>query len=104
MELDMDQVGYTLDDGTVVSFELDPGVGFQPAGGDGIAGKLADAVAPVVAGAKVLLDKAREAKPDEVAVQFAVKVTGGANWLIARSTVEGNFQVTLTWRSEQNKS
>jgi hypothetical protein len=97
----MAQVGYTLDDGTIVRFEVEAGPGFAPAGADEVVGKLADAAGPVVAGARVLLEKARESRPDEVEVKFGVKVTGTANWLIAKAATEANFEVTLTWKGDK---
>ncbi len=97
----MTQVGYTLEDGTVVRFELDADGGFRPAGADEVVGKLRDAAAPVVAGAKALLDAVRDVDPDEVAVKFGVKVSGAANWLIAKAATEGNFEITLAWKREK---
>lgn len=94
----MAQVGYALDDGTVVRFEVEPGPGFGPAGTAEVVGRLEEAAAPLVAGAKVLLDQVRAARPDEVEVKFGVKVTGTANWLIAKAATEGNFEITLTWK------
>lgn len=91
-------VRYTLDDGTVVRFEVEPGEGFRPAGPDEIAGRLREAVAPAVAGAKAVLEKVKESAPDEVELKFGIKVSGTANWLVARAATEGNFEVTLTWR------
>lgn len=49
----------------------------------------------------MLLEKARSAHPDEVEVKFGVKVTGGANWLIAKAATEGNFEITLTWKADK---
>jgi Trypsin-co-occurring domain 1 len=100
----MTQVGYMLDDGMVVRFEVDPGPGFRPAGAEEVVGRLAEAAAPVVAGAKVLLEQVRASQPDEVEVKFGVKVTGTANWLIAKAASEGNFEVTLTWKADQARS
>ena len=100
----MTQVGYTLEDGTVVRFEVEAGPGFGPAGADAIVGNLAEAAAPLVAGARVLLEKVRESRPDEVEVKFGVKVTGTANWLIAKAATEGNFEVTLIWKGEKAPS
>lgn len=97
----MAQVGYALEDGTVGRFEVDADPGFAPAGGEEVVGKLADAVAPLVAGARVLLDKVRATRPDEVEVKFGVKVTGTANWLIAKAATEGNFEITLTWKGDE---
>ena len=97
----MDEVGYTLEDGTVVRFEVEAGLGFTQAGGGEIVAKLADAAAPLVAGARVLLDQVRATRPDEVEVKFGVKVTGTANWLIAKAATEGNFEITLTWKDDR---
>jgi hypothetical protein len=94
----MAQVGYTLGDGTVVRFEVEPGPEFVPATADGVVGRLEEAAAPLVAGAKVLLDKVRAAHPDGVEVKFGVKVTGTAHWMIAKAATEGNFEITLTWK------
>jgi hypothetical protein len=91
-------VGYTLDDGTVVRFEVEPSEGFRPAGPDEIAGRLREAVAPAVAGAQAVLDKVKESGPDEVELKFGIKVSGTVSWLVARAASEGNFEVTLTWR------
>jgi predicted neutral ceramidase superfamily lipid hydrolase len=91
-------VGYALDDGTVVRFEIEPSAGFRPAGPDEIAGRIREAVAPAVEGARAVLEKVREAAPREVEVKFGIKVSGTANWLVAKAATEGNFEVTLTWK------
>ena len=90
-------VTYQVDESTVASFEIEPPPGFRPAGANEIAGKVRDAVGPAVEAAKVVLDKVREACPDQVEVKFGVKVSGGANWLIAKAATEGSFEVTLSW-------
>jgi hypothetical protein len=90
-------VTYKLDDATTVSFETDPPAGFAPAGPDEILGRLRDAIDPAVEAAKTVLDKIKEARPDQVEVKFGIKASGSANWLVARASGEGNFEVTLTW-------
>uniref|UniRef100_A0AAU2UXD7 Trypsin-co-occurring domain-containing protein n=1 Tax=Streptomyces sp. NBC_00003 TaxID=2903608 RepID=A0AAU2UXD7_9ACTN len=30
--------------------------------------------------------------------KFGIKATGANNWIIAKSSMEGGFEVTLTWR------
>ena len=35
--------------------------------------------------------------PDSVEVKFGIKVTGTADWLVAKAATEGNFEVTLKW-------
>lgn len=96
----MAEAGYTLPDGTVVRFEFDPGdEGFHPVAADGIVGQLEPAVAPLIAGARLVLEKVRDASPATVAVTFGVKVNGSMNWLIAKAATEANFAITLTWSS-----
>jgi Trypsin-co-occurring domain 1 len=93
-------VQYRLDDGTVVRFEVEPPAGFRPAGPDEIAGRIREAVTPAVEGAKAVLEQVREARPDSVELKFGIKVSGTANWLIAKAATEANFEVTLTWEPE----
>jgi predicted neutral ceramidase superfamily lipid hydrolase len=88
---------YALDDGTVVRFEVEPNTGFRPAGPDEIAGRIREAVAPAVAGARAVLEQVKAAGPRQVEVKFGIKVSGTANWLVAKAATEGNFEVTLTW-------
>lgn len=90
-------VSYALDDDTVVRFEIEPGTGFRPAGPDEIAGRIREAVTPAVEGARAVLEKAKEAAPRQIEVKFGIKVSGTANWWVAKAAAEGNFEITLTW-------
>ncbi|MFN2495123.1 MAG: CU044_2847 family protein [Pseudonocardiaceae bacterium] len=95
------EVSYSLDDGTVVQFEIDPGTTrFRPAGPDEIAGRIREAVAPAVEGARAVLEKVKEAAPQQIEVKFGIKVSGTANWLVAKAATEGNFEITLTWNPD----
>jgi hypothetical protein len=91
-------VKYQVDETTVVGFEFDPGPGWRPAGTKELAGQVRIAVEPAVDAAKVVLEKIKEAAPDGVEVKFGVKVSGEANWIIAKAATEGNFEITLTWK------
>ena len=91
-------VRYALDEQTTVSFEITPGPGFRPVGVDELVGDLRAALAPVVEGARAVLDKVRESSPDEIQVKFGIKVSGTMNWLIAKAAPEGTFEVTLAWK------
>jgi hypothetical protein len=93
-------VSYQLEDGTAVQFEVEPSHGFRPAGPDELVGRLREAVGPAVDGARAVLEKAKEAAPDEVQLRFGVKVSGTTNWLVAKCASEGNFEVTMTWTSK----
>jgi hypothetical protein len=90
-------VTYQVDKATQVKFEIDPTAGFQPAGSDTVLGTVKDAVEPAVAAAKAVLEKVKEAAPDEVELKFGIKVSGSANWFVAKAAAESNFEVTLTW-------
>jgi hypothetical protein len=92
-------VRYQLDDSTVVGFEIEPPDGWQQAGAKELAGQVSRAITPAVEAAKTVLGKVKEIKPDSVEVKFGVKVTGEANWIVARAATEGNFEITLSWTS-----
>jgi hypothetical protein len=89
---------YVVDDQTVVRFEFDPPPGFHPVGTEEIAGRVREAVAPAVEAARVVLEKVRQARPDEVKLKFGIKVSGSANWLIAKAATEGNFEIEMIWK------
>jgi hypothetical protein len=90
-------VTYALDDETTVSFEIDPPPGFSPVSANEVVGQVQRAVEPAVRAAMTVLDKVRQARPDEVEVKFGLKVSGRMDWLVAKAATEGNFEVTLRW-------
>ncbi len=90
-------VTYKVDDVTTAKFEVDPAEGFRPAAHGQILGQVRDAVGPAIEAAKAVLDKAKETRPSQIEVKFGVKVSGGADWLVARTAAEGSFEITLTW-------
>jgi Trypsin-co-occurring domain 1 len=90
-------VTYRVDESTTARFEIDPTEGFRPAGPDQVLGWVKEAVTPAVEAAKAVLEKVKEARPDQVELKFGVKVSGGTNWLVAKAAGEGNFEVTLLW-------
>ncbi|GAA1041071.1 CU044_2847 family protein [Virgisporangium ochraceum] len=91
-------VRYTVDDGSVVQFEVDPPAGFDRASTDRVLGRIRSAVDPTLVAAREVLEQAKTLVPDEVEVKFGIKVSGKANWLIAKAATEGNFEVTLRWQ------
>lgn len=90
-------VTYRVDAATTVKLEIEPAEGFRPAGPGEVIGRIREAITPAVEAAKVVLEKVKEARPDEIEVKFGVKASGEANWLVAKAAGEGNFEVTLTW-------
>jgi Trypsin-co-occurring domain 1 len=95
-------VSYAADDETVVRIEVDPSSEWEDVSTDRIIAKIQEAVKPAVRGAKAVLDAVKDAKPDEMEVKFGIKVSGDANWFIARAATEANFDVTLTWKRKQS--
>jgi hypothetical protein len=91
-------VRYQVDDKTVALFEIEPLAGFQPAGVGDMAGWVREAAAPSIEAARELLEQVKDLAPDAVQVKFGVKVTGTANWVVAKAATEGNFEITLSWQ------
>lgn len=97
-----------LADGGEVSVEVaEPDQGVGPAGrrdpvGSAVA-SLEAALVPIRGAASSALRVLRESEiqPDEVQLEFSVKLTAEASAVIARSTVEGQFLVRVAWRREQ---
>ncbi|MFC0039695.1 CU044_2847 family protein [Actinomadura rayongensis] len=93
-------VKYELDDATQVAFEIAPTDEFRPVGtAEDVQGRVRDAIDPAVRAARVVLERLKDASPDEVEVKFGVKVSGTANWLVAKAATDANFEVKLVWRS-----
>jgi Trypsin-co-occurring domain 1 len=91
-------VRYRVDAETIAQFEIEPVSGFRPAGAGDIAGTIRQSVGPAVEAARVLLEEIKDIAPHGVQVKFGIKVTGTANWLVAKAATEANFEVTLSWQ------
>jgi ribosomal protein S5 len=87
--------------GTEVGFEVEAGSEWGDAGVSDLERQVRDAIEPAVEAAKVVLDRIKEARPDGVEVKFGVKVSGGANWVVARAAAEASFEITMTWRRDE---
>lgn len=59
-------------------------------------------IKPVAEG---IIAKLRELsdRPEQVAVEFGIKLSAAAGVVLASSGVEANFKVTLTWKREQKE-
>lgn len=88
----------------MVGFEVEPGDGWQQAGTKEFVAQVRSAVEPAVKAAKAVLDQVKEIKPDAVEVKFGVKVTGEANWIVAKAATEGSFEITLSWDASSVQS
>jgi hypothetical protein len=91
-------VTYEVDDETEVRFEVEPTEEWQEVSADQVLGRIAEAVQPAVDGARVVLEKVKQSAPASVEIKFGVKVSGTANWFVAKAATEGNFEITLTWK------
>ncbi|TDH58656.1 hypothetical protein E2C06_31405 [Dankookia rubra] len=89
--------------GTVLVEVDDPQVGTRPVARN-VAEKAKEsfesAVAQVRPAVEALMTQLQDltAKPEQVVLEFGIKFTAGADALIARTAIEGNVKVTLTWK------
>jgi len=94
-------VRFTLDDGSEVLFEsaesdLVALHGGAPEVRDG--GKLTARLQGVAEAAEEVAGSLRaRLVPDEVSLEFGLKVSGGVNWFFAKAQGEGTIKVTLKW-------
>jgi Trypsin-co-occurring domain 1 len=95
-------VRFTLDDGSEVYFEsaesdLVERHGGKPEVADG--GRLHARLAAVAEAAEQVAGSLRErVAPDEVSLEFGLKVSGEVNWwFFAKNHAEGTIKVTLKW-------
>jgi len=92
---------FTLDDGSQVLFEsaesdLVALHGGPPDVRDG--GKLTTQLQGVAEAAEEVAGSLRaRLVPDEVNLEFGLKVSGGVNWFFAKAQGEGTIKVTLKW-------
>jgi len=62
---------------------------------------LEEALDRVMPAAQALIERLRKASPDEMELQFGLKLSGELGAVLAKASAEGNFSVTLKWtRSE----
>ena len=99
-------IEFPLEDGGTVVVEVDEDVaGTTRASRPGeVAEKATEtfeaALAPVVPAAEALIGRLRglSQRPEEVTIQFGVKLSGKLNAIIASSAGEANFAVTVKWK------
>jgi hypothetical protein len=98
-----DFVKYELDDGSEVFFESAEASLVSLRGGPADvvdAGKLGDRLSHIAAAADEVSKGLRERlAPEEIALEFGVKVSGEVGWwFFAKASGEASINVTLTWR------
>jgi hypothetical protein len=102
----MDYANFELADGGTVLIEVDPEDGVVRVGRGGeivqAVGKTFDeSIAHVRDAAAAALHQFQSMtrRPDEVEIKFGVKLDAEVGALIARTGVQGQFEVKLTWRA-----
>lgn len=102
----MEFVRYTLDDGSHVVFEsaesdLVALHGGEPGVVDG--GQLHTRLEAVAAAAEQVARSLRSRlAPEEIALEFGLKVSGEVNWwFFAKNQAEGTIKVTLKWNPKE---
>jgi Trypsin-co-occurring domain 1 len=98
-----DFVRYELADGSKVFFESAEGSLVSLRGGSADvldAGRLGDRLRPIAAAADEVSRGLRERlAPEEIELEFGVKVSGEVNWwFFAKTNGEASMNVKLTWR------
>ena len=94
-------VRFRLDDGSEVLFEsaesdLVALHGGAPEESDG--GKLTARLQGVAEAAEEIAGSLQaRLVPDEVSLEFGLKVSSGVNWFFAKAQSEGTIKVTVTW-------
>jgi hypothetical protein len=94
---------YLTESDSSVGIEIDPVDGFALASTDLTPSRVREAIGPAIEAAQTVLERVRDIAPEQVQVKFGVKVTGTANWLIAKAATEGNFEVTLIWQRDDSE-
>jgi hypothetical protein len=108
-------VEFPLEDGSFIMVEVD---GAEASGGGAVRGLHPTEVAEkarqtfeasmerIKPAAAALISKLRELsdQPEQVAVEFGVKLSAAAGVVLASSGLEANFKVTLTWKREQKQN
>lgn len=92
-----------FDDGGYVVVEMDDAAGgvVKASRTGEVAGRAAQslesALESVAPAARAVLARVREARPQQVTVEFGVKLSAEAGAVITRTSGECNFKVTLRW-------
>jgi hypothetical protein len=103
-------LSFKTDGGPILVEVTEPGAGSVTRGGragalvveageslDRVLGRLGPVITGVVAELRAAGDW-----PDEVEVEFAVKLSADSNVIIARTGGEANFRIALKWTREQS--
>jgi Trypsin-co-occurring domain 1 len=100
-------VKFVLDDGSEVFFESAESDLVALHGGEADVadgGRLSARLEPVADAASQVAESLRSRlTPDEVALEFGIKVSGKVKWFFAKSQAEGTIKVTLNWHGSDDR-
>lgn len=102
--MDKQLLAVPLDDGTLVLAEVEedePGYS-RASTKEGVhtaATRLQGALTTIKPAAQAVVAQLRELSPDELEVEFGIRLNGKAGAVIASSEAEGHFQVKLVWKA-----
>jgi Trypsin-co-occurring domain 1 len=100
-----DFVTVVLDDGTEVVFQSAESDLVTPHGGPPVVERYEAAMNALGSMAhathRVARSFAEKMKPDELALEIGVGLSGEVGWFFARSELEATLTLTLTWRGAQ---
>jgi Trypsin-co-occurring domain 1 len=102
-----DVVRYKLDDGSTILVEVSAPEGMRPAArpaeiAAAAAQSLQAALEPIEPLVRTVAARLRQLpeSPDEVTVEFGVKLGAEAGIVLARAAVDAQLQLKLTWKSD----
>ncbi|MFF4268824.1 CU044_2847 family protein [Streptomyces sp. NPDC001536] len=58
---------------------------------------------PVGEAAAAAMRAMRDVRPDEVTIQFGIKVTGSGQAVVAKTSSDAHFEVTLSWKARESE-
>ena len=94
-------VQFTLDDGSQVMFESAESDLVAPRGGQAEVyegGRLTERLQAIAKAAEEVAGSLRSRlAPQELDLEFGLKISGEMNWFFAKAQSEGTIKVTLTW-------
>ncbi len=99
-------VAFPVAENQTILVEIDdPNVGNEPVAlgaAQRVQETFESAIAQIRPGVEALMAQLRDlaAKPEQVSLEFGINFTAGAAALIAKTAVEGNVKVTLSWKPQ----
>ncbi len=106
----MNLVEYELEDGGTILAEVSEDIasggklrGEAPAVAKKALDTLEASLEKLKPAASAIISKLRDLKdsPEQVAVEFGIKLSAAAGVILASSGAEANFKVTLSWKKEE---